>query len=200
MNNNWYKNYIEGANISDIRYLKLSDDELKEFYNKNDYIPREGYFTLADDGTFGWVAPRGMHYLSFDNMYGMKYIVGVADNSASKETIISALAYIDDYKLFNEQSKFITYFSTVETNVYFRGMGLFKDLIRNPYEFINPNQNILISSESVMGKRCNVYRNIIDIYRNMGFMMDIRSDSDDFDENEYYEFLKKNNYIKIRKK
>lgn len=200
MGNNWYENYIEGANIDDIRYLNLSDVELKEFYQENGYIPKDGYFTLADDGTFGWVAPRGMHYLSFDNMYGMKYIVGVANNSANKMTIISALSFMDDYKLFTDQVKYITYFSTVETNVYFRNMGLFKDLIKNSYGFINPKQNILISSESVMGRRCNVHRNIVDIYRNMGFNMDIRSDGNDFDENSYYEILKKNNYIKVKKR
>ena len=196
----WYDNYIDNIDLNGIEYLNINDDELKVFYKENGYIPKDGNFILSDDGSYGWVSPRGMHYLQFNYMPGMKYVIGTCKNNINKNTIISALAYIDDYKLFNEQEKFITYFSTLETNIYFRGMGLFKNLVKNSYSFINPNQHILISGESIMGKRCHVYRNIRNIYKNNGFKMDIRSDTDDFVEDEYYDFLKKNGYIKVRKR
>ena len=196
----WYSNYIDGIDINKIKYVCISDEELKSFYKENGYVARKGSFIKSDDGTYEWIAPRGMHYLQFNKMMGMKYIIGIVNNNINRDTIISALAYVDDYKLFTEQDKFITYFSTVETNVYFRGMGLFKELILNSYDFINHNQHILISGESIMGKKCNFYRSINDIYREKGFKMDIRSDTDNFDENEYYNFLKNHNYIKVKKR
>ena len=133
MDDKWYLNYIDGIDINRTEYFNINDTELKILYEENGYILKEGDFILSDDETFGWVSPRGMHYLQFNNMPGMKYIIGLCKNNINKMTVVSALAYMDDYKLFTEQSKFITYFSTVETNLYLRGMGLFKKLIKNSY-------------------------------------------------------------------
>ena len=49
-----------------------------------------------------------------------------------------------------------------------------------------------------MGRRCNIYKNIIQLYKDFGFTMDIRSDEDEFDIDKYYSFLENSGYIKKR--
>ena len=70
----------------------------------------------------------------------MKYVLGTVDNNINKKTIVSALIYCDEYKMFSNQRDFITYLSTVETNTYFRNRGLYYDLISSSFRFIKPNQ------------------------------------------------------------
>jgi len=199
MYDKWYKEYIEGVDINNIKYINILDSELKDFYFNNGYDISSGNLVISDDGSFSWTAPRGMHYLQFDSMPSMKYILGVVDNNINKNTIVSALVYCDDYKFFSDQLDFIIYLSTVETNIYFRNKGLYHDLILNSFKFISQSQNILISEISSMGKKCHVYDSFIRIYRMMGFKMDISNESDEFNYDKYYEYLKKNNYIRIKR-
>ena len=128
----------------------------------------------------------------------MKYVLGVVENNSHTNTIVSALVYCDEYKMFSNQRGYITYLSTVETNIYFRNMGLYYDLISNSFNYINPNQNILISEISNMGKNCHVYSSFIKIFRSKGFYMDISNEDETFDKNSYLEQLNRTDCIRVK--
>lgn len=191
VNNKWYKDYIAGVNINNTSYLNFTNKELLDFYKKNYYDINTGELVSSFEDSIGWLSPIGMYFLNFENMLGMKYVLGVADNSINKKTILSALCYIDDYIIFPDQIKYLTYLFTVETNCFFRGKGLYKELINNSFQFIPKKQNILVSELSNLGRKCHVDSVLEKIYRNKGFMMDIRSDTDNFDDKIYYDFLSK---------
>ena len=198
-NSEVYKNYIEGIDISKIEYINLTNNELMKFYMDNYYDNKNGTLAETYDDSLGWSSPIGMYYLNFMSMPGMKYVLGVVNNNINKKTIVSALVYCDEYKISSTQSGYITYLSTVETNMYFRNRGLHSELINNSFRFINPNQNILISEISNMGKTCHIFNTFVKIFRNNGFVMDISNESMDFDINLYLEHLNKNSHRRIRK-
>lgn len=199
VNDTWYKNYIKGINIRNIEYLNFTNDELLRFYLDNYYDIKTGEFVSSFDDSIGWLSPIGMYFLNFEKMIGMKYVLGITDNLINKKTIVSALCYIDDFVLFPEQIKYLTYLSTTETNFFFRGSGLYKELIENSYQFIPKEQNILISELSKMGNECHVDLLLENIFKQRGFLMDIRSDTVNFDEVIYFDFLKKKGIVKERK-
>ena len=194
-----YKNYIENIKIENIEYINLTNEELMKFYIDNYYDCESDTLAQIYDDSIGLNCPIGMYYLNFESMPGMKYILGIVDNNINKKTIISALVYCDEYKMFSNQKKYITYLSTVETNMYFRNMGLYYSLISNSFQFINHNQNILISEISNMGKCCHVYESFIKIFRSKGFLMDISNENNDFDKNSYFEIINSDGYAKIKK-
>lgn len=198
--NEVYKNYIEGIDLNNIKYINLTNDELMKFYIENYYDSKNGVLAETYDDSLGLNSPIGMYFLNFESMPGMKYVLGVVNNNINKKTIVSALVYCDEYKMFSNQKDYITYLSTVETNLYFRNKGLYHDLISNSFKFINPNQNILISEISNMGKECHVYNSFIQIFRNKGFMMSINNESDEFNKDLYSEQLNKPNCIKVKRK
>ena len=197
--NEVYKNYIEGIDISKIEYVNLTNEELMKFYKDNYYDSKNGTLAETYDDSLGWSSPIGMYYLNFRSMPGMKYILGIVPNNINKKTIVSALVYCDEYKITSEQKEYITYLSTVETNMYFRNRGLHNDLIKNVFKFINHNQNILISEISNIGKSCHVYDTFVKTFRNNGFYMDISNEDEVFDKDIYLEYLNRNNYIRIRR-
>ena len=195
-----YKNYIEGIDISNIKYINLTNDELMNFYIENYYDNKNIIIAGIYDDSKNIINPIGMYYLNFENMPGMKYILGIVNNNINKKTIVSALVYCDEYKMFSNQKGYITYLSTVETNKYFRNRGLYRDLINNSFKFINPNQNILISEISNMGKRCKVYNSFVQIFSDKGFEMNISNENDNFNRDLYFDLINNVNYIKVRKK
>lgn len=200
VNNKWYKDYIEGVDISSTNYLNFTNEELLNFYRTNYYDIYDGGLVSSYEDSIGWLSPIGMYFLNFEKMVGMKYVLGIADNSINKKTIVSALCYIDDYILFPEQIKYLTYLSTVETNYFFRGMGLHKQLIDNSYQFIPKDQNILVSELSKLGIKYHIDILLEKIYRSNGFRMDIRSDTDCFNEESYFNFLRKKGIVRERTK
>lgn len=200
VNNKWYKDYIEGVDISSTNYLNFTNEELLNFYRNNYYDIYDGELVSSYEDSIGWLSPIGMYFLNFEKMVGMKYVLGIADNSINKKTIVSALCYIDDYILFPEQIKYLTYLSTVETNYFFRGMGLHKQLIDNSYQFIPKDQNILVSELSKLGIKYRIDILLEKIYRINGFRMDIRSDTYCFNEESYFNFLRKKGIVRERTK
>ena len=195
-----YKNYIEGIDISNIKYINLTNDELMNFYIDNYYDNKNIIIAGIYDDSRNIINPIGMYYLNFENMPGMKYILGIVNNNINKKTIVSALVYCDEYKMFSNQKGYITYLSTVETNKYFRNRGLYRDLINNSFKFINPNQNILISEISNMGKKFKVYNSFVQIFSDKGFEMNISNENDNFNRDLYFDLINNVNYIKVRKR
>lgn len=183
----WYKEYIENIDIKNIEWIKMNADKLAKFL-KDNYYDATNKSLVYDNENF---VPYGMYYLNFFGLPGFKYILGITDNNIGKKTILGCIAYIDNYKLFDNQIDYITYFSTIEVNKFFRGLGIATNLIKETYKYINPYQNILISELSPMGRESNLLNKTIDIFRERGFYMDIRSDIDNFDFEEYHDLLVK---------
>ena len=196
-NDKWYKDYIEGIDVNNIKWINITDKELIDFYIQK-YIDENGNYVFSRD--FDNNTPIGMYYIRFSRLPGFKYVLGLVENNIGKNTIVSSLSYIDDYVMFNNQNRYITYLSTIETNKYFRNMGLCNQLLKNIVNYIPFDQNILYSVLSPMGRKCNLDKRITNIFRESGFELDIRSDTNGFDRSEYYEYLVNTHYIKIKKR
>ena len=191
----WIKDYIEGIDISNIEWLDLSYDELNKFFDEN-YVDKSDWSWVRDidpniplkylDDNFSdqtereWVrdissgmpsdAPLGMCYLSFRYMNrDNRYLIGVTPNNIGKKTILAAMSYIDKYTLYTDQKKPMTYVSTVETNLYFWNRGLYNRLCEEAINHLNPEQHIIISTESRMGKIYSTASTLEKILRKNGF-------------------------------
>lgn len=162
----WLHNYIDNVDIINIEWLNLDRDELNSFFNNNYYDDKENIFVVDDD----FNVPFGLYYLtfnSFDDRYN--YLLGVADNNIGKKTIVAAIVYLDEYYFFDDQIIPVTYISTVEVNSYFRNNGIYKRMCDQIVKIINPNQHLVISKESEMGKMCGVVKNLDKALHNNGF-------------------------------
>ena len=182
----WYHDYIENVNNENITWINLTKKELIEFFKENYYDDKyQKYVTEDAEG----IIPLGMYYLTIEPLEGFKHILGISKNNKGTNTIIGAICYIDDYKLFSDQNKYITYFSTIEVNSYFRNQGISKKLIKASYDFVKHDQHILISDLSTMGRACDMLNLTKDIYYRLGFNMDMRSDIENYDLYEYRDLL-----------
>jgi hypothetical protein len=118
-----------------------------------------------------------MHYLYYSNFNNdYKYILGIAKNTRNKKTIISCITYLYTVYLFEEQDTPITYINSVEVNFYFRNKGFFKKMSKKIIDFIPDNQKVIVSNQSTLGKKCNVFLTIKDDLIKKGFNEDIWCD------------------------
>ena len=164
----WINEYIENVDLSKIEWLKLNNDELEKFYEKN-YLDIDEYRYVSDN-KFIFFTPIGLNYLSFDcDDSKYNYLLGIVDNNIGKKTIVSAMVYLDKYYVFEEQEVPLTYISSVETNYYFRNKGLYKKLCNEIINFINPYQHVLISNESDMGRKYGVIEKLRSTLISCGF-------------------------------
>ena len=148
----WEKEYIRDIDLSNIKWIKLNNQELREFYNKN-YLDKDLWQFVATK-TSCFICPLGMHYLTFDSSESRldyKYLLGVVDNNISKKTIVASMVYLENYLFFGTEFEPITYMNTVEVNAYFRNLGIFKEMCEEAICFLNLNNNIITSPESEMG-------------------------------------------------
>ena len=183
----WIDEYINGADISKIKWLYLNNYGLSSFF-KDNYYDDKLMMYIYDEKKY---KPIGMYYIDYDGFPGFNYLIGVCPNKVGKYTLLSCLAFVDNYKLFSDQEDYITYLSTIEVNKYFRGMGLAQETIKNLYVHLKPYQNVLTSGLSPMGRQNDMLNKAIKILRECGFKMDIRSDIEDFDLEEYHELVKR---------
>lgn len=156
---------------------------MERFLLDNYYDSDFSSYVLSDDGFF--YVPLGLNYLSFEhcNRYSnYNFILGVIDNNINKKTIVAAIIYIDKDYLFTEQTLPLTYISSVEVNSYFRNKGILTKMTEELINFINPNQDILVSEESELGRRCGVYSKIRNNLINKGFTNYIWIDNNDYNE------------------
>ncbi|MBQ8892205.1 MAG: hypothetical protein IJ068_05060 [Bacilli bacterium] len=161
----WEKDYIDNVDISNVLWLKLNAQELDEFYRKN-YFDEELFQSVATSHSY-YHSPLGLYYLSLENsssLYNYSYLIGVVDNNIGKKTIVAAMTYLENYKLLVDQKVPLTYISTVEVNSYFQKMGLFKRMCEEVTKYINFNQHILTSHESITGEKIHafeIFKNIL---------------------------------------
>lgn len=70
------------------------------------------------------------------------------------------MIYREDFYKFTDQKVPLTYILSIETNLYFRNMGLNSKLLEIMINFINPDQHILVTKESSMGKKSNISKRV----------------------------------------
>lgn len=177
----WKKEYINNLDIRNIEWIKLDSKGLKKFLLDNYYDSESHNYVLSDDGFFD--VPLGLHYLSYGHCNSNNkhnFILGIINNNINKKTIVSAIIYQDKYYLFTEQKSPLTYISTIEVNSYFRNQGIFTKMTEELINYINPNQDILVSEESELGRKCMVYSKLKNGLINKGFINNIWIDNNDY--------------------
>ncbi|MBR3661048.1 MAG: hypothetical protein IKN63_03990 [Bacilli bacterium] len=166
----WENEYIHGVNLENIEWIKLNNIDLRKFYEEN-YLDRKLWqYVSIKSGIFN--CPFGLYYLTIDapsSLIDYNYLLGIVDNKIGKKTIVADMIYYENYHFFGEKIKPMTYISTVEVNHYFRSKGIFKKLCEEVINFINQDNNIMVSPESEMGKIYNTFEIFKNILMEKGF-------------------------------
>lgn len=182
----WYHDYIENVDTKNVKWVNLSTEELKQFFKEN-YFDQKANKYASEHGYE--ITPFGMYYITIEPIRSFSHVLGIAPNNKGTNTVIGAMCYVDNYKLFSDQKNYITYFSTIEVNRFFRNQGFVKKLIAASYDFVKHDQHILISELSDMGRTHNLLNITKNIYYDLGFQMDIRCDIENFNLYEYRDLL-----------
>lgn len=83
----------------------------------------------------------------------------------------------------------MTYISYVEVNSYFWRRGLFKQICKELMNHINPNQYIICSMESDMGKEIHIRDKLKKVLQENGFKKDIFINDYNLNNRELYNLL-----------
>lgn len=160
-NNKWYNYYIKNVNLDKIEWIKLNSVELGIFLKKN-YLDKEIWEYVYDEkANSSYPTILGMNYLNFNSaVNGKKYnfLLGVTLNNIGKKTVVAATIYLDEYFIFSDQEKPVTYISTMEVNSFFRNKGIYKRMCEVLINFINNDQHIVITTPTEMGVKCRVFK------------------------------------------
>ena len=155
----WIKNYIEDIDLEKIEWIKLDCNQLNAFIEEN-YLDKDNWEYVTDnEGIYPTLL--GMSYLNIYNPFNDKkysFLLGVANNNINKKTVICATIYLDEYFIFTDQDRPVTYISTIEVNSYFRNKGIYKKMCEQLINFINPNQHIVTTKQSEMGAKYNLVK------------------------------------------
>ena len=159
----WVKEYIQDLDLSKIEYITLTEEELKEFFIDN-YFDEETQAFVSREGDK--YRPIGLTFIAFDNLVtnssyekSKKYLLGVCKNNKGTKTIVSSIKYFDEYYHMDEGDP-LTFIATIETNQFFRNMGLCKKIIEQFSLQINMCQPLIITEESPLGKTCKVINHV----------------------------------------
>ena len=161
MQDKWVCEYINNIDISNIEWLTLDSKELKKFFEDN-YCDDECNSYVKEINLMPIEIPLGMFYLSYNYINNdFKYLLGVVPNNIGKKTIVGCLMYLDECYLFASQQDPVTYALSIEVNSYFRNKGIFGKMIKEFISRINPNQHLVVSKQSDIGKLYKVF-NIVE--------------------------------------
>lgn len=167
----WTREYTWGIDASKIEWVVMDTYHLMEFFDKN-YLDVDCWNYATDDLLDHH--PVGMHYLTFRRESpDMRYLIGMCDNKIGRKTIIGCISYVENYKLFTNQSVPLTYLCTCEINKYFRNRGLSKIMFDEFAKVINPNQHFIATPQSPDGGFCHVHDNLRKSLVNNGFSKSI---------------------------
>jgi len=178
--NRWYKNYIKNINLKKIEWIKVNSNELNIFL-ENNYLDKEVWKYVHDENASKlYPTLLGMNYLCINspqNDRESSFLLGIVDNNIGKKTVVAAMIYLNEYFIFTDQDKPITYISTAEVNSYFRNKGIYKKMCEVLINYINLNQHIVISRQTEMGINCNVFNILKDTLLSNGFQNSIIEDN-----------------------
>ena len=168
----WENEYIKNIDIEKIEWVNLNKEELGEFFDQN-YLDKDVWQYVRDKNANKlYPTLLGMTYLNLNNPLDSQeynYLLGVVNNNILKKTILCATIYLNKYYLFTNQEYPVTYISIMEVNSYFRNMGIYKMMCKELINFINLEQHILTSTESIKGKKIGTFKILKDILINKGF-------------------------------
>ena len=154
------KDYIEDVKLSKIKWVSLDAEGLEDFFRDNYLYLKKGEWVLSDKQSYRPIV-FGMHYLSLyspQDYYGkFNFLLGTVKNNRGKRTIVASAQYLNDYYIFREQKKPLTYISSMEVNSYFRNKGIYKKMCKELASHIRPDQHIVTSRESEMGAKCHTF-------------------------------------------
>lgn len=174
--NKWYNNYIEGVNLTEVEWKKFNFNQLMCFLHQNYYDEEYESFVMVRDENNNFL-PIGMTYLSFDKLNSRdEYLLGLVKNKKGTKTIVACMIFKSKCLLEYDSIRPVTYIETIETNRYFHFNGLFTQMIRLLPQFIDNNQNIIITPNEGVGKLIRVNEKIKGILIEQGFACDIRSE------------------------
>lgn len=170
MSKKWIKQYIDDIDISKIEWIKLDMNGLMSFY-ENNYLDNDTWnYVINEEMVSCFCSPIGLRYLSFDyDAEDYNFLLGVVNNNIGKKTIVAAMVYLDNYYLFTEQNRPLTYISSVEVNSYFWNRGIYTEMCEIAFNYMEFNQHIMMSAESDMGMECGIFRKFRDIFIDNGF-------------------------------
>lgn len=166
--NKWYNDFIYELDLSNIRWIKLTAEELIRFYNENYYDEDAGCFALSTNMNNMIVSPFGLELTSYNSdRVSLEYthLLGIVPNRKGTYTIVSKIKMDERYKYITEVDECI-YVEYIEVNSFFKKRGIFKLTIQSLINFIDLNKNIVLTDETEEGKKCRVhelFRKILNI-------------------------------------
>ena len=173
----WIRDYTHCLNLNNIEWLVLSEKELHEFFYKN-YLDDKTW-TFVTDNCF-IRQPLGMPFMRYDfGNLNNKYFIGVCQNIIGKKTIIGCINYRENHRIFTDQKIPLTYILTIEVNTFFRNKGISKKLCRAFGDYINPNQHVLSTPLSDMGRECKIFDTLKHGLIDSGFSKSITLNEED---------------------
>lgn len=188
----WYHEYIENIDIEKIEWVRLNALELDSFITDNYFDKSTWDYVYDKNACKCYPTLLGMSYLSFNNPLndrGYSFLLGIVDNNIGKKTVVAATIYLDEYMVFTTQEKPATYISTMEVNSFFRERGIYKKMCGELINFVNPDQHILTTSESDIGRKCRAFDILKNTLLSNGFKNWILMDNHDLIYSELYDVL-----------
>lgn len=164
--NNLIPEYIEGADLSQIEWKVLSEEELRNLISEN-YIGemdnRKIFFGNVDKTKFedhdG--VPLGMQHLNyyglcdlnpnpFDFFYSpdsivRTYLIGTSNNKVGKKTIVAAIDYqTESTNIYSDQQLPVTKISLAEVNTFFESPVIYQNMFDAFVDIANKEQPIVM--------------------------------------------------------
>ena len=176
----WMDEYINNINLDDRRFICLRLNPIKNFINKNYYDKKVNRYVTG----YSDIALLGLQYIDYslckeefgDEYKSMANLLCVVPNNKGLDTIVAYMRFYDEFYYYKDQKEPITFIEYAETNRFFRNKGLYSEMVGAFAEYVDINQNILTTSESVIGFKCHTF----DILKNellyFGFNADIRTE------------------------
>ncbi len=188
----WYNDYIKNIDLEKIEWIKLNSSEL-DIFLKNNYLDKDVWEYVHDENANKlYPTLLGMNYLNLNNPLNDRnssFLLGIAENSIGKKTVVAATIYLYEYFIFTDQEKPVTYISTIEVNSYFRNKGIYKKMCEVLINYINLNQHIVTTRQTEMGAKCNVFRILKNTLLSNGFQNCIFEDNHDMINSELHNVI-----------
>lgn len=175
-------NYIVNFNNEDIKWQIMNAIEIERFMYDNYY--KDGKFVSWNDLDIN--LPLGMFYLFFPPYAAnFNFFIGTIKNKLNKETILGCIIYDEHFNPIGYNELF-TCILTVEINYFYQGLGLLNVMFDNFCKVINKEQRIIMTIESMMGKRCQVMNHL-----------KLNLNNYNFKKGTYFEYELEDKYFKI---
>lgn len=180
----WYQEYIADIDLNELKWIKLNQAELKEFYDENYYDSEAKCYAMSTKKHSFVVSPFGLEITSF--LFDMeqkksKHILGIVPNNKGKYTIVCKIKLREDYILgdiLGDASTPYIYINCMEVNRFFRNMGISKTSVYQFYNLINMDKDIIMSDETDNGKECRVNENFCNTLYSLGYTGTVITESE----------------------